>query len=123
MSNTELQTPKITALPTATVRVTEARPLDAADAIAIHELINRVYLAEDSRDHEALQQVVTEDYVQRHSLYGSLEGREAFTSFVLDNPTYFDGLRHQAFTPFPPEDYLFSGGLKSDRKYLSYQNN
>lgn len=98
MSNTELQTPKITALPTATVRVTEARPLDAADAIVIHELINRVYLAEDSRDREALQQIVTEDYVQHHSLYGSLEGREAFTSFVLDNPTYFDGLRHQAFS-------------------------
>jgi hypothetical protein len=23
-------------------------------------------------------------------------------------------------TPFPPEDYLFSGGLKSDRKYFSF---
>jgi hypothetical protein len=25
-----------------------------------------------------------------------------------------------AVTPFPPEDYLFSGGLKSDRKYFSF---
>jgi len=24
-------------------------------------------------------------------------------------------------TPFPPEDYLFSGGLKSDHKYLNFR--
>ncbi|NDJ19161.1 nuclear transport factor 2 family protein [Myxacorys almedinensis] len=31
-----------------------------------------------------------------HSLYGSLHGREAFVNWVLSNPQFFDGLRHQA---------------------------
>lgn len=97
MSNTNLQVPKNTALPTSIVRATEATPLSASDTIALHELITRVYLAEDLRDREALQQVVTENFVQRHMVYGQLQGREAFVSFVLDHPDYFDGFRHHAF--------------------------
>ena len=31
--------------------------------------------------------------------------------------------RFAALTPFPPEDYLFSGRLKSDRKYFSSGEN
>jgi hypothetical protein len=84
-------------LPLDTVRAAETTPLDAADSIAIHELITRIYLAEDSRDGEALQQVVTENYAQLHTLYGRIEGRADFASWVLDHPAYFDGFRHQAF--------------------------
>jgi hypothetical protein len=41
---------KVTQLPLDIVRGNEAQPLSAADTIAIHELINRVYLAEDSKE-------------------------------------------------------------------------
>ena len=72
MSNTNLQAPKITALPTNIVRPAEATPLNAADSIAIHELITRVYLAEDLREREALQQTVTENYLQLPQRRGAL---------------------------------------------------
>ena len=97
MSNTNLQAPKITALTTNIVRPAEATPLNAADSIAIHELITRVYLAEDLREREALQQTVTENYLQLHTVYGRIEGRANFASWVLDHPDYFDGFRHHAF--------------------------
>ncbi|HAX76884.1 MAG TPA: hypothetical protein DCY88_13840 [Cyanobacteria bacterium UBA11372] len=87
---------KVTQLPLEIVRSHEAKPLDAADTIAIHELINRVFLAEDSRDREALQQTVTEDFVQEHTIFGKLTGRETFASWVIDNPEFFDGIRHMA---------------------------
>ncbi len=91
-----MTTPNTTKLPASTVRLEEATPLPTADAIAIHELLNRVYLAEDTRDGDALRQLVTADFVQIHSLFGRLSGREAFARWVLDNPQFFDGLRHQA---------------------------
>lgn len=97
MSNTNLPVPKTTALPIDIVRAAETIPLDASDTIAIHELITRIYLAEDLRDREALQQAVTENYVQLHTLYGRIEGKAGFASFVLDHPAYFDGFRHHAF--------------------------
>ena len=31
--------------------------------------------------------------------------------------------QNEVFTPFPPEDYLFFGRLKSDRKYFSSGEN
>lgn len=85
-----------TYLPLEVIRNDEVKALDPADAIAIHELVNRLLLAEDSRDAEALRQCVAVDLVHHHSLYGSLSGREAFVDWVLSNPQYFDGLRHQA---------------------------
>jgi hypothetical protein len=91
-----MTTPKTTNLPTSVVRVNEATPLSGIDAVAIHELLNRIYLAEDSRDGDALRQSVTADFVQVHSLFGTLSGREAFACWVLDNPQFFDGFRHQA---------------------------
>jgi SnoaL-like domain len=97
MSNANSQAPKTTALPMSIVRAASATPLTATDSIAIHELIARVYLAEDLRDREALQQAVTENYVQLHTLYGRIEGRADFASWVLDHPAYFDGFRHHAF--------------------------
>jgi hypothetical protein len=97
MSSVNSQTPKTTALPVGIVRAAEATPLNAIDSMAIHELIARVYLAEDLRDREALEQAVTENYVQLHTVYGRIEGRTNFASWVLDNPAYFDGFRHHAF--------------------------
>jgi hypothetical protein len=91
-----MTTPKTTHLPLSTVRLEEASPLTGTDAIAVHELLNRVYLAEDTRDGDALRQCVTTDFVQVHSLFGTLSGREAFARWVLDNPQFFDGIRHQA---------------------------
>jgi hypothetical protein len=87
---------KVTQLPLNIVRGNEAQPLSAADTIAIYELINRVYLAEDSRDREALRQTVTENYIQEHSVLGNLTGREAFANWVIANPKLFDGIRHMA---------------------------
>jgi len=55
---------KVTQLPLDIVRADETKPIDAADTIAIHELINRVFLAEDSRDREALRQTVTDNFIQ-----------------------------------------------------------
>jgi SnoaL-like domain len=73
-----------------------AEPLPAADAIAIHELINRIYLAEDSRDAKALEEAVTEDFIQDHSIAGGVVGAKAFASWVLDAPYFFNGRRHMA---------------------------
>ncbi|WP_051469912.1 nuclear transport factor 2 family protein [Fischerella sp. PCC 9605] len=87
---------KITHLPLEVIRNDEAKALDPKDAIAVHELLNRVFLAEDSRDADALRQCVTADLSHHHSLYGALHGREAFVNWVLSNPQFFDGLRHQA---------------------------
>ena len=86
----------VTHLPLELIRNDEARTLDPHDAIAVHELLNRLFLAEDSRDADALRQCVTEDLSHHHSLYGFLQGREVFVQWVLANPQLFDGLRHQA---------------------------
>jgi SnoaL-like domain len=88
--------PKITHLPLDIIRNDEATALNPVDVIAVHELLNRIFLAEDSRDADALGQCVTKDLSHHHSLYGSLHGREAFVNWVLSNPQFFDGLRHQA---------------------------
>jgi hypothetical protein len=85
-----------THLPLEVIRNDEAKALEPTDVIAVHELLNRVFLAEDSRDADALRQCVTVGLSHHHSLYGSLHGREAFVNWVLSNPQFFDGLRHQA---------------------------
>jgi len=73
-----------------------AESLPAADAIAIHELINRIYLAEDSRDGQALEEAVTEDFIQDHAIAGRVVGGKAFAKWVLDAPYFFNGRRHMA---------------------------
>ena len=63
---------KVTQLPLDIVRAETAQPLSAENTIAIHELINRVYLAEDSRVPKALRQVVTKNFIQEHTIFGKL---------------------------------------------------
>jgi hypothetical protein len=87
---------KVTQLPPTVVRWQAAEPLPASDTIAIHELIHRVYLAEDSRDRDALAQAVTADFVQDHAVTGRVTGRDAFADWVLSIPEFFDGRRHMA---------------------------
>jgi hypothetical protein len=80
----------LTVLPLEVVRVEEATPLSPADTIAIHELLNRVYLSEDSREREVLRQVVTENFVQIHSILDNskdgsslLTGLSTIRSFLM----------------------------------------
>lgn len=88
---------KATRLPTMLVNPTSREPLAPADMLEIHELIHRVYLAEDSRDYDALKTIFAEDAVHDHSLYGRVQGTEAIVAFVQDNLTRgFDGVRHHA---------------------------
>jgi hypothetical protein len=87
---------RVTQLPVDVVRWQTAKPLPAADTIAIYELLHRVYLAEDSRDREALRQTITHDFVQDHSIVGRVTGRDAFADWVLSIPDFFDGRRHMA---------------------------
>lgn len=89
--------PTGTLLPDGLVQPNAGDRLRAEDALAIHELIARVYLAEDSRDFTALRQLVTPDLVHDHSLYGRVDGPEGLVGLVRDHPERFDGLRHQAF--------------------------
>ena len=49
----------------------------------------------------------------------SLQSAKAIESFDTQNIVLSD----VATTPFPSEDYLFSGGLKSDRKYFRFGEN
>jgi hypothetical protein len=83
-------------LPLNIVKPGIAEPLPAADTIAIHELVNRIYLAEDSRDGQALEEAVTEDFIQDHSVAGRVVGGKAFARWVLDAPYFFNGRRHMA---------------------------
>lgn len=88
--------PKTTTLPAAVVEPNGGARLPPEDVIAIHEVLARVYLAEDSRDYGALRQLVTPDLVHEHSIYGTANGPEGLVSLVRDHPERFDGLRHQA---------------------------
>jgi len=88
---------KATQLPTALVNPASRQPLALADALEVHEVIHRVYLAEDSRDYDALRTIFIEDAVHDHSIYGRVQGAEAIVGFVRDNLTRgFDGVRHHA---------------------------
>lgn len=88
--------PNTTELPAAIIDPIEASPLSGADALAVHETVTRIYLAEDSRNAEALANLVTDDFVQDHVLYGQITGNEEFGQWVLENPAAFDHYRHIA---------------------------
>jgi hypothetical protein len=81
-------------LPMAIVRRNHIAALTAADDIAIHELINRVYLAEDSLDAEALKDAVTADFILEDSITGRSTGRDAFAALVLGGADFRAGNRH-----------------------------
>ena len=85
---------KVTQLPSAVVRTDALRALPAADTVAIHQLINRVYLAEDSLDREALRQAVTADFVLEDSVTGRSDGRDAFADLVVRGADFRAGNRH-----------------------------
>ena len=71
-------------------------PLSAEDRLAIHELIARNYLVEDTRDEAHLASIVTEDFKQEHVIFGATEGRDGLAALLRDNPELFDGIRHEA---------------------------
>lgn len=60
--------PKTTALPAHLVHPNMARALPGDDAVAVHETVTRIYLAEDSRNAGALRALVTEELVQEHAV-------------------------------------------------------
>jgi SnoaL-like domain len=70
--------------------------LPAADTLAIHELISRIYLAEDSVDREALRDAVTSDFILEDSLTGRTVGRDAFADLELKSATSRAGSRRMA---------------------------
>ncbi|NET39140.1 MAG: nuclear transport factor 2 family protein [Cyanothece sp. SIO1E1] len=86
---------KTTYLPKDIVRPEEAEKPTVEDRLEIQELLARIYLAEDSRDTDALRQCVSPDINHNHSLYGEVNGIENFVDWVVSNPQFFDGLRHQ----------------------------
>src|SRR5438046_194333 len=75
---------KVAQLPQRIVRRAGSAPLRADDDIAIHELISRVYLAEDSLDREALRDAVAPDFILEDSVAGRSVGRDAFADLVLN---------------------------------------
>jgi hypothetical protein len=87
---------EVTKIPDRFVNLASAEPLDAADRIEIHELVTRVYLAEDTRYYDALHQICTEDFVHIHPA-GRTEGIEALVGFLKEFAVGFDGKRHHAF--------------------------
>ena len=87
---------KVTQLPQSIVRLDVSRPLPFEDVIAIHELISRVYLAEDSLDREALRQAVTPDFILEDSVNGKSIGRDSFGDLVLKTADFRAGSRHMA---------------------------
>ena len=52
--------------------------LSISDRLQITELLHRVYLCEDSRDHDALEKILTLDYINEHPLFGRTEGANTF---------------------------------------------
>ena len=82
--------------PAALLSPREEAPLSAEDRLAIHELIARNYLVEDTRDEAHLASIVTEDFRQEHAIFGVTEGRDGLAALLRDNPVLFDGIRHQA---------------------------
>lgn len=70
--------------------------LSGEDRLAIHELIARNYLVEDTRVEAHLACIVTEDFRQEHTIFGVTEGRDGLAALLRDNPVLFDGIRHQA---------------------------
>lgn len=88
--------PARTTLPDALVNPANVTYLSGDDANQIRETVQRVYLAEDSRNYDAFRHLLSRDYVQEHSLYGRLEGSQAFIDWMKANPQGFDRYRHMA---------------------------
>lgn len=68
--------------------------LSASDRLEITELLHRIYLCEDSRDYQALEQILTEDYINEHPLFGRHESASSFIQWFQTTPAGFDGIRH-----------------------------
>lgn len=68
--------------------------LSADDRMQITELLHRIYLCEDSRDHTSLGRILTEDYVNEHPLFGRHESASRFLEWLQNTPAGFDGIRH-----------------------------
>ena len=86
----------ITQLPAGVCDPSSALPqaLSVDDRTQITELLHRIYLCEDSRDHAALQQILTEDYVNEHPLFGRHDSASSFLEWLQNTPAGFDGIRH-----------------------------
>jgi len=82
-------------LPLPVVRRSPA-PLPAADGLAIHELISRVYLAEDSVDRDTLRDAVTSGFVLEDSMTGRTVGRDAFADLAVKTAALRAGSRRMA---------------------------
>lgn len=82
--------------PDAILSPSDDTALSAEDRLAIHELIARNYLVEDTRTESHLASIVTEDFRQEHTIFGVTEGRNGLAALLRDNPVLFDGIRHQA---------------------------
>ena len=70
------------------------RELSIEDRFQITELLHRVYLCEDSRDYEALKQILVDDYINEHPLFGRHESASSFIEWFKNTPAGFDGIRH-----------------------------
>ena len=68
--------------------------LSTSDRLQITELLHRVYLCEDSRDYDALEKILVEDYINEHPLFGKHESASSFIEWFKNTPTGFDGIRH-----------------------------
>lgn len=68
--------------------------LSVSDRFEITELLHRIYLCEDSRDYEALEKILTEDYINEHPLFGRHENASSFIEWLENSPAGFDGIRH-----------------------------
>lgn len=68
--------------------------LSTNDRMELQELLHRIYLCEDSRDHESLRSIITSDYINEHTLLGTTQGADAFIDWLRENPFGFDGIRH-----------------------------
>ena len=87
---------KVAQLPQRIVRRAGSPALPAADVIAIHELLSRVYLAEDSLDREALRDAVAPNFILEDSVTGRSVGRDAFANLVIEGEAFRAGNRHMA---------------------------
>lgn len=68
--------------------------LSVGDRLQITELLHRVYLCEDSRDYDALEKILVEEYINEHPLFGKHESASSFIDWCKNTPTGFDGIRH-----------------------------
>ncbi|MGV2826941.1 nuclear transport factor 2 family protein [Myxosarcina sp. GI1(2024)] len=70
------------------------RELSVSDRFQITELLHRVYLCEDSRDYDALKQILVDDYINEHPLFGLHDSARSFVEWLKNTPVGFDGIRH-----------------------------